>query len=239
MSKASVPTSEWANLFASLSRQDTIDTRSGDAPEAGPSVATVKSDNDSSEGVPGWGKPAETLDISDPGKPSVASVASVTIKNEKGVDGGAAALSPTVDTSATLATEADDLDERAAIIEYGAGVPRRWAEGYAALSTMPVPTGFSQERWQRIADATGTFLNRWATEAIRCGWSDLDVFGANPDKPDARFDAMGLVLLLDRCEVVSIDEHGADLVTSTGARQRYRRRPLPSDTVSLWEVVRQ
>jgi hypothetical protein len=131
----------------------------------------------------------------------------------------------------------DDLEERAAIIECGAGVPGRWAEGFAALSTMSAPTGFTSPRWQRIIDATGTFLDRWAAEAIRCDWSDLDVFGCNPDRPDARFDCMGLVLLLDRCEITGIDEGGADLVTATGARQRYRRRPLPGDTISLWDVV--
>src|SRR5437868_6876199 len=38
---------------------------------------------------------------------------------------------------------ADDLEERAALIEYGAGVPRPWAEGYAALCTMAPPSGFS------------------------------------------------------------------------------------------------
>ena len=133
--------------------------------------------------------------------------------------------------------DADDLDERAALIEVGAAVPRRWAEGYAALSSMPPPTGFSPERWSRIVDATGAFLDHWAAEAIRCCWSELDVFGANPDRPDARFDAMGLVLLLDRAEVVSIDCDGADLVAATGARQRYRRRPLPADTVSLWDLA--
>jgi len=50
---------------------------------------------------------------------------------------------------------ADDLDERAAIIEEGAGVPKRWAEGFAAMSSMPAPAGFSPERWQRIVDAAG------------------------------------------------------------------------------------
>src|SRR4030088_2059512 len=38
---------------------------------------------------------------------------------------------------------ADDLDERAALIEVGANVPRRWGEGFAALCTMPAPIGFS------------------------------------------------------------------------------------------------
>ena len=82
------------------------------------------------------------------------------------------------------------------------------------------------------------FLDRWAGEAIGCGWSDLDVFGCDDNAPTARFDCMGLVLLLNRCEVVSIDEHGADVVTEGGARQRFRRRPLPPGTVSLWELCR-
>jgi hypothetical protein len=132
----------------------------------------------------------------------------------------------------------DDLDERAAIIAEGAEVPRAWAEGYAALCAMPPPTGFRPDRWQRIIYVTGVFLERWAGEAIRCGWSDLDVFGCDLDAPTARFDCMGLVLLLERCEVVAIDRDGADLVTASGARQRFSRRPMLVGAVSLWQLVR-
>ena len=49
---------------------------------------------------------------------------------------------------------------------------------------------------------------------------------------------MGLVLLLDRCEVVAIDRDGAALVTATGAHQRFRRRPLPHGIISLWQLRR-
>jgi hypothetical protein len=141
------------------------------------------------------------------------------------------------DVQQPAVVDCDELDERAAIIEYGTGVPRRWTDGYAALSTMPAPTGFSPERWQRIVDAAGVFLDRWAAEAIRSGWSVLDMFGCGSDRPDARFDAMGVALLLDRCSVISIDAGGADLVTATGTPQRYRRRPLPADTVALWDLA--
>jgi hypothetical protein len=103
---------------------------------------------------------------------------------------------------------------------------------------MPPPTGFWPERWRRVIDAAGRFLDAWSAEAIASGWSELDVFGCDPDRPDARFDCMGLMLLLDRCEVVGVDEHGADLVTSSGARQRFRRRPLPRGTISLWKLAR-
>jgi hypothetical protein len=135
------------------------------------------------------------------------------------------------------APDGDERVERAAIVEHDGGVPRHWAEGYAALCAMPPPIGFSQTHWNRIVDAAGTFLDQWAAEAIRCGWSDLDVFGCHPERPAARFDAMGLIPLLSQAEVVSLDETGADLVTSSGARQRFRRRPLPPGTVSLWDLA--
>src|SRR5258708_4911683 len=86
--------------------------------------------------------------------------------------------------------DAGDLDERAALVEYGANIPRRWAEGFAAMASMPAPTGFSPERWARIVDATGTFLDRWAADAAKCGWSDLDLFGCDASAPDRRFDCM-------------------------------------------------
>jgi len=133
---------------------------------------------------------------------------------------------------------AEDLEERAALIEYGAAVPRQWAEGYAALCTMTPPDGFSPERWRRIVDGAGRFMDRWAAKAAQCGWSNLDVFGADSDRPDRRFDCMGLVLSLDRCEIVSIDEHGADLLVAPGgAQQRYRRRPFPVHTRPLWVLA--
>jgi hypothetical protein len=144
----------------------------------------------------------------------------------------------TTETPVSTVSVVDDINQRAALIEYGAGVPQAWAEGYAALSTIPAPAGFSSERWFRIVDAAGIFIDRYAGVAIECGWSDLDVFGCDPDRPDARFDCMGLVLLLDRCEIIGIDEDGADLVTETGTCQRYRRRPLPVYTVSLWVLGR-
>jgi hypothetical protein len=53
---------------------------------------------------------------------------------------------------------------------------------------------------------------------------------------DVRLDCMGIVMLLDDIEIVGIDEHGADLVSKAGARQRFRRRALPAHTVPLWDL---
>jgi hypothetical protein len=133
---------------------------------------------------------------------------------------------------------ADNLDERAAIVEYGAGVPREWAEGFAALSTMPAPTGFSTERWARIVDAAGVFLDRWAPKAAELGWVDVEIFGCDGSAPAARFDLMGLVLLLERMRVIAIDATGADLLSNTGdVRQRYRRKPTSPHAVRLWDLA--
>jgi len=111
-----------------------------------------------------------------------------------------------------------------------------WADGFAALSGMPTPSEFSPKRWRRIIDAMGIFLDRWGNQAAQCGWSDLDLFGCHLDRPDARFDCMGLVLLLDRAEVISLDCEAATLKTRTGSELRYRRRPMPAGSVPLWDL---
>ena len=149
-----------------------------------------------------------------------------------------AVMSETPVSPVSTVSVVDDPGERAAIIEEGAGVPKRWAEGFAAMCSMPAPAGFSPERWQRIIDAAGVFIDKWAAKAIACGWADLDVFGCDSAAPDRRFDCMGLLLLLDRMEVVAIDEHGADLCALTGDPQRYRRKPKPNHTVRLWDLVK-
>jgi hypothetical protein len=64
------------------------------------------------------------------------------------------------------------------------------------------------------------------------------VFGCESECPAAQLDCVGLVLLLDRCEVVAIDWDGVDLVAATGASQRFWRRKLLPGTVSLWGQVR-
>ena len=146
------------------------------------------------------------------------------------------ALDPVAEARAEV--DVDDLEERGADVEYDGNIPRSWAEGYAALSTMPTPAGFMPDRWRRIVDAAGFFIDRWAVHAAECGWTALDVFGCHNTRPDARFDCWGLLLLLDRNKVAAIDEKGADLLTANGTHLRFYRRPIPAGTVTLWDLVR-
>src|SRR5207248_11651278 len=49
-------------------------------------------------------------------------------------------------SNAEYPTVGDEIHERAAIVECGATVPRAWADGFAALCSMPAPIGFMPER---------------------------------------------------------------------------------------------
>ncbi len=131
-------------------------------------------------------------------------------------------------------------EERAAILEYEAGWPRRWAEYFARQIVKGPPGDFSPVRWQQALDGALIFADEWATKAIAAGWEPEDVFGIHPVAPAARVDQRGLAWLLgDGSRVVALDAKGADIRTPRGGRQRYYRatcRGMP-DT-STTELVR-
>ncbi len=126
--------------------------------------------------------------------------------------------------------------ERAAIIEYGAGVPREWAEGYARLLAMPRPARVPPARWQVFLDDCGRFLDRWAVNAAGMGWEAHDLFGLSEARPATRLDLAGLLWLLDGRELVAFTSDTAAIRTPTGALQRYYRcQPQPGQRLA-WEL---
>jgi hypothetical protein len=124
------------------------------------------------------------------------------------------------------------------LISEASAASNSWLDAYGTMRVMAIPEGFSSDRWRRVLEATRAFMGSWAAGAARLGWSDLDVFGCHPMRPDVRLDCMGLVLLLDGCEIVGIDERGADLSTRGGVRQRFRRRQMPPPTVPLLSLAK-
>jgi hypothetical protein len=118
-------------------------------------------------------------------------------------------------------TDADS--ERAAIIEYEAGVPRDWAEGYAKLLRLPSPKGVSGARWRTFLDDCGAFLDRWAAQAASLGWRAEDLFGISEIAPVARVDLAGLLWLLEGRELVALTASSAAIKTASGGVQTYRR----------------
>ncbi|MBM3535854.1 MAG: hypothetical protein FJX60_22820 [Alphaproteobacteria bacterium] len=132
---------------------------------------------------------------------------------------------------------ADDFDERAALAEIGAGVPREWAEGFARLQVIRPPSGIAIWRWQQVVDDAGRFLDGWATQAAALGWRMLDVFGVHPEKPVERFDAAGLIWCIRGGEVIAIAETTAKLRAPSGAVQTYNRRdPEHPEAVAVWTL---
>jgi hypothetical protein len=131
---------------------------------------------------------------------------------------------------------ADRFEERAALIEYGAGVPREWAEGFARLDLASPPVGFDAKRWRTLIDDGGKFLDRWGGEAARLGWSVLDLFGAHPVAPAYRYDAAGLVNLISGGDVVDIRTDRAVIRTPSGTSLTYYLRRDCRDAVALWDL---
>ena len=115
----------------------------------------------------------------------------------------------------------DEYEERAAILEYEAGLPKEWAEHFARLIVGGPPGDFSPTRWQAALDAALIFSDKWALEAHRLGWDVSEVFGLHPTAPAARVDGRGLAWLLgDGSEVVAMDRSGAEIRKPSGGRQR-------------------
>jgi hypothetical protein len=126
-------------------------------------------------------------------------------------------------------------EERAAIIEHDGGAPREWAEGFARLDCSTPPPGFSPRSWEQLINDGGRFMDRWATEAARLGWTAEDVFGVHPSASGARVDAMGLVPLIGGGEVVSISGDRASIRMPGGSTLTYLRRARPK-AVALWDL---
>lgn len=107
--------------------------------------------------------------------------------------------------------------ERTAIIEHEAGFPREWEDGFATLCTMPRPDAYLQTEWQQLIDDAGYFLDQWASQCSKLGWSLADVFGVALGAPQTRHDCKGLVPMLRGMRVMAVTSDYAVIQTRTGA----------------------
>jgi hypothetical protein len=132
-----------------------------------------------------------------------------------------------------------DFEERAALVEVGAGVPRDWAEGFAKLCVMAAPDGVPLHKWSRLIDNAGQFVDRWAVEVRQLGWRAEELFGCHPHKPDARLDLQGLIWLVGDGEVISVTKDAISLRSRTGQVLAFRRRvPDPREPIVMaWKLA--
>lgn len=128
-------------------------------------------------------------------------------------------------------------DERAAIVEYTAGVPRAWAEGFARLDPDRPPGDVPPRRWRRFVDDCGRFLDGgFAARAAALGWVSCDLFGCDRDRPFARIDQAGLLWLLDGDRLIALSENTATVETGTGTREIWRRKSSASGRALVWKL---
>jgi hypothetical protein len=130
-------------------------------------------------------------------------------------------------------------EERAGIVEHDGRIPCAWAEGFARLHPDRPPGEVPPKRWLTFVDDVGRFLDSdFAAVAAALGWGPLDLFGCDRDRPFPRIDQAGLLWLLNGDRLVELDRYTAVIERRTGARQRFRRRPVAvGDVVLAWELV--
>lgn len=130
-----------------------------------------------------------------------------------------------------------DLEERIALTGRS-DLPPELVENYARLQLMKPPRGVSIEWWYRTIDGGGRFLDAWGTEAVRLGYTAMDIFGVGRDAPEARHDLKGLVALLDGAEVIALTADKATIRNPAGRVLSIYRSPAAVGQVALWELSR-
>jgi hypothetical protein len=116
------------------------------------------------------------------------------------------------------------------------GVPAEWFDGLTALDPNRPPTGFPAPWWRGLVRHAEFFLSVWGKQATDLGWTTLDLFGAHPKAPAARFSCMGLLLLVRAGRVVAITAESAVIEQQSGAHLTYTRRPPEAECIPIWEL---
>ena len=118
------------------------------------------------------------------------------------------------------------------------GVPEDWAQGVCDLLAMVRPAAWPEAHWCQLREDAFAFLRDHGAEAARLGWDLLDIFGVDPKCPLARYDAMGLVVLLRGRRVVDLHADGAVIENQKGQRTSFTRHSASPVRVAVWDLDR-
>jgi len=96
------------------------------------------------------------------------------------------------------------------------------------------PEYVATERWRQCLIDAQRFLAAWGDKAAALGWAEADLFGLHtpPAKPHpsysrlSRYDALGLLWLLQGRRVVALSATIAAIESTSGAVLTYRKPPL-------------
>ena len=135
-------------------------------------------------------------------------------------------------------SDSDEIEERTAVIEVEAGVPREWAEAVARLCSMPRPASIPEGRWRQLVDDSARFVECHGAAAAAAGWATLDIFGCCARRPLARIDMAGATAMLEGAEVVRVaaDRIVLRRIGSKKEMSLYRGTGPNEARALLWEL---
>lgn len=119
-------------------------------------------------------------------------------------------------------------------------LPDEWVEGVCLLSSKGKPANVTDRWWSIVCQDAHAFLSSdWVLRAVDLGWSAKDLFGCHRESPEARFDAMGLVVAMNGKTLVALSEDSARLEARSGDRLRHNRRThCPQKQIApLWNLI--
>ena len=119
----------------------------------------------------------------------------------------------------------------------GKAIPPIILRGLAWLENAPAPRVRCPEAWPGVvADALRMARDGWAEQALALGWTELDLFGAVPDRHgDPAGD--GLAVKLSGRKLLAICASFATVQDHPGGRS-FLYRSTDSGAVLLWEIGR-
>jgi hypothetical protein len=140
---------------------------------------------------------------------------------------------PTLATFATFAALGDDPSLFVAAQPSGV---EEWRAGVSRLDIDRPPNCVPHSHWQTfVANAARFLAGPFADPAAALEWTALDLFGADPDRPFARIDRLGLLWLLNSDRLVALTSETAIIESVSGSILTFRRRPS-KDRVLAWEL---
>lgn len=122
-------------------------------------------------------------------------------------------------------------------VPFVTALPATVRDGLVRLSLAPAPRLLHPERWPNIvSDAQRLASDGWALAAMKLGWTELDLFGAVPDK-DGDPAGDGLAVKLCGRPVLAICASFATVRDGPGART-YIYRGNNAGSILLWDLGR-
>ena len=117
----------------------------------------------------------------------------------------------------------EEVEERVAIMEYDSRIPNEWAEAMVKTQTRAKPATISSNNWARVQNALERLLPHLKT-IVAHDWKLSDIFGCHQSAPEARYDAMGLLMLLNEGErIIKITRDVIKVQNKRGTVQSYTR----------------